>query len=509
MTDGGQETATKIPETRASTNTTPYPSQTLLCHAEHLRILRASSSSGCSPPSTRRPANVSWPVQRSNVNFFARDDLDRSATKKPGGTVLLHAPVDAINGANTCFNCNPDIHVAIDNSDTFSEGRVYLSLTSPENDVEVFDAEQRPVDFPATASYITENKLTGTPSGPFGEVGYVTVDSHGNIYVTDCGKRSSTSSTRPGPSSAASRSPRAASALGPATGGVAVDPTNGNVLITEGGYNAETEEGGVKEYDASGNYLGTVHRPERHRIPAAGRRRSSTRTDTSTCRPAADLTSSRRRRRCPRSPTSRSPSPTTHRWAPSNATVDPNGGGAVTECKFEYGTTTGYGTTAGCSDPRELSLDSPTDVSAPLSGLTTETDLPLPGRRPHARTASSTAKTRSTRRTRSSGLRTEAATQRRRSRRDPERRLRRQRRRNPLPLRMGPDGRLRTTRPTAAAGQPGHGVSEPLPAPTHRPRPLQHLPLPRRRQQRWRHERTAKTGCSRRPPAFPRSSPNR
>ena len=32
--------------------------------------------------------------------------------------------------------------------------------------------EQRPVDFPATASYINDNKLTGTPSGPFGEVGY-------------------------------------------------------------------------------------------------------------------------------------------------------------------------------------------------------------------------------------------------------------------------------------------------------------------------------------------------
>ena len=67
-----------------------------------------------------------------------------------------------INSANSCTN--PKIQVAIDNTDTYSKGRIYLSLTSPENDVEMFDREQRPVDFPAAASYISNNRLTGTPS---------------------------------------------------------------------------------------------------------------------------------------------------------------------------------------------------------------------------------------------------------------------------------------------------------------------------------------------------------
>ncbi len=77
------------------------------------------------------------------------------------------------------------IHIAIDNSNTFSRGRVYLSLESPEDDVEILDAAQRPVDFPATASYIDGNLMTGTPSGSFGDVQNITVDSNGNIYVTD------------------------------------------------------------------------------------------------------------------------------------------------------------------------------------------------------------------------------------------------------------------------------------------------------------------------------------
>ena len=54
---------------------------------------------------------------------------------------------------------------------------------SPENDVEVFDAARRPVDFPATASYITDNKLTGTPKGPFGERATYSVDSIGDLFV--------------------------------------------------------------------------------------------------------------------------------------------------------------------------------------------------------------------------------------------------------------------------------------------------------------------------------------
>ena len=81
----------------------------------------------------------------------------------------------------------PHLHVAVDNTNTYSGGRIYIGRVYP-GDVEAVDSDERPVDFPATASYISDNRITGTPSGPFGEVRNVAVDSNGNIFVTDTGK---------------------------------------------------------------------------------------------------------------------------------------------------------------------------------------------------------------------------------------------------------------------------------------------------------------------------------
>ena len=58
-----------------------------------------------------------------------------------------------------------------------------------------------------------------------------------------------------------------------------------------------------------------------------------------------------------------------------NATVNPNGG-EVSECKFEYGTTTAYGSSAACT-PSPGSGTSPVAVSASVTGLTREHHLPL------------------------------------------------------------------------------------------------------------------------------------
>jgi hypothetical protein len=52
--------------------------------------------------------------------------------------------------------------------------------------------------------------------------------------------------------------------------------------------------------------------------------------------------------------------------------VDPAGGGEVTFCEFEYGTTTAYGQTAPCAPG--LPYASPTDVSAGLTGLAPATE---------------------------------------------------------------------------------------------------------------------------------------
>jgi hypothetical protein len=47
----------------------------------------------------------------------------------------------AINGQAGCasFDCVPYIHIAIDNTQSYSKGRIYLSLAGPEVDVEAFD----------------------------------------------------------------------------------------------------------------------------------------------------------------------------------------------------------------------------------------------------------------------------------------------------------------------------------------------------------------------------------
>jgi hypothetical protein len=47
--------------------------------------------------------------------------------------------------------------------------------------------------------------------------------------------------------------------------------------------------------------------------------------------------------------------------------IDPDGGGDVGKCKFEYGLTTAYGQTAPCAEP--LPITAPTAVSASLAGL--------------------------------------------------------------------------------------------------------------------------------------------
>jgi hypothetical protein len=277
------------------------------------------------------------------------------------------------------------IHVAIDNTGTYSSGRIYLSLTRPENDVEAVDAERRPVQFPATASYIEGSKLTGTPDGPFEEVEHITVDTAGNIYVTDTEAKTVSEFASTGEFLRSFPAPTA-EFENPDKGGVGVDPTNGDVLITEGAFNGNPAIVGVSEYDASGNFLGritegasgetlfsagtpAVDASGRLYVPASGANVSI--FDPAPARPLIDY------------------SPVT---APTvsggtlNASIDPNASGAVTACRFEYETQTAHeagipwetATEEACTpdpaaSPPGSNFSSPTPVTADLSSLTTET----------------------------------------------------------------------------------------------------------------------------------------
>ena len=225
MTDEGHETPAHNPGQNTLYEHNPYPSQTLIDSPD----TSAAVAGIVIVQVAVDQANGDVLLANSNprrLEFFEEDG--------PNHFVYNNHSWTAINGSRAdSFNTNQSIHVAVDNSAGFSRGRIYLSLTAPEDDIEMFDPQQRPIDFPATAKYIHDNKLTGTPSGPFGQVGEIEVDSNGNLYVVDGGKGvvdefdSSGTFLRSFPTA----------------GPVAIDPTDDNVLIAN------------QEFDSTGNFL--------------------------------------------------------------------------------------------------------------------------------------------------------------------------------------------------------------------------------------------------------------
>src|SRR5262249_17681338 len=146
-----------------------------------------------------------------------------------------------------------------------------------------------------------------------------------------------------------------------------VDPTNGNVLITEGS--------DVREFDAYGNNLGTL--PESGSSEAAPAVNSEGYAYVP-AGPSIDIFAPAHAMPTITYKPITSPTLTS---ATVNATVNPNGGGNVTSCQFEYVPTSEFqegmnnhyaaGLTAPCEPGTPYS--GVTDVSAAISGLTTDT----------------------------------------------------------------------------------------------------------------------------------------
>ena len=278
-------------------------------------------------------------VDHSNGDIFVTQDNGRSVGifDEDGNFIDKW---ESINGARAGYS---PIHIAIDNSNSASRGRIYLSLTSPENDVEAFDSGERPVQFPATASYINENKLTGTPSGHFGKVGAVAVDGSGDVYVDD------SENEVVDEFNSAGIFLRSFDATGP----IALDPTNGAVLI------------GGREYDSHGNLLGTLPTELPLVVNSSGYLYASNGPGgefVEIFAPAPAL---------PEVSYGSVSEPTTTSGT-LHATINPNGGGDITACQFEYGTGESYGLgTLPCSPATEPYSGS-TPVSAGISSLTTE-----------------------------------------------------------------------------------------------------------------------------------------
>lgn len=345
----------------------PYPSQS------RVRTLDTSAESGYQV--------VQMAIDKSTGNAYLAQTYGRTLEVYDEAGKHLETWT-AINGHR--FGSTPGIHVAVDNSNSYSRGRIYLSLTSPENAVEAYDAERRPVQLPATAPYINGNAITGTPAGPFGQVEHLTVDELGNIYATDTQKDVIDEFSSTGEFLRSFPAPEA-NFENPDKGGVGVDPTNGDVLITEGGRYGPPEFAGVAEYDANGNFVGRI--------------KETTPGDVLEPRgtPAVDAQG---RLYVPRSGSVAifSPAPTrpaityaevsspTPTGGTLNAEIDPRTGGAVTACRFEFETQEQHtadkepyelATKEACqpdpsSTPPASNFTSPTGVSVELSGLTSE-----------------------------------------------------------------------------------------------------------------------------------------
>ena len=268
-------------------------------------------------------------------------------------------------------------YVAVDNSGGSSNGRVYVAKAN--GGVLAFSPSHESLDFECTScSYISGNTITGTPSGPIARGWNITVDNEGNIYVVDEGNNGVDEYR---PSGEFLRTFTGAGApegfVGELTG-VAVDPTNGNVLIVDSGSDV------VDEFSSTGEYLeqltgiseeapfGNLHggiavNSEGYVYVTDGREGV---VDIFT--PAVKLAKV-------------SYQPVTNPLQTSgtlNATVEPNGGGNVIGCHFEYGETNSYGHSAQClnaagvevgTPTNPIESESPTAVHANVSGLTTET----------------------------------------------------------------------------------------------------------------------------------------
>ncbi len=309
--------------------------------------------------------------------------------------------VDRFSSTGTLLNTlgpfgNGNVFVAVDNTTGPNQGRVYAAETEGAT-VNSVDANGSDVNFTGSASYISGNQITGTPSARFGAPVGIAVAPSGNILVVDAkqgqfGEQGRNVIDEFEPSGIFVREIKGppSEPFGDVTA-VAVDPSTGNILAVDRGEHAgENEEPAVvDEFDQSGGFLA--------QITGAETPEGSLGYDSFD--PGGISVSSSGYLYVPDvthhlvdifSPTFKLPKVTyngvtngtaAQTTATLNATVDPNGGGAITTCKFEFVEEAIYQPAA--HDPFKLGHSAPcspspsgsesTSVSAEISGLTPET----------------------------------------------------------------------------------------------------------------------------------------
>ena len=255
-------------------------------------------------------------------------------------------------------------YIVADNSGGESNGLLYRLNGEV---VEAFNTNREPVDFSAHGSYISGNEINEGRSTATG----LGVDSAGNIYVAYPYYGSKVvefkSSGEFVQEFSGAETPQGNFNLEFGKGSIAVDPTNGNVLITTQANSI------IDEFSSAGKYLGEINKAdgsafgviEDIAINSEGRLYVS---DGSFGRvdifnPKVVVPKVENEALTSTTPTS----------ATLNATINPNAGGNVTSCHFEYGTTTAFslGSVPCEPDPSGTPFSTPTHVQADVSDLTT------------------------------------------------------------------------------------------------------------------------------------------
>jgi hypothetical protein len=162
-------------------------------------------------------------------------------------------------------------HVALDNSTEPSAGSIYVA-TRGGRVISKFNAAGEAQPFEGCeesghpCSYVSANKITGTPSGSFtsGAPQSVTVDSHGDIYtlqastgmVLEYGPSGLFIASFSGAETPGLGESHNHGGFGGALGAVAVDPINGEVFVSVTGVESSNANlGAIDAFDSSGHFL--------------------------------------------------------------------------------------------------------------------------------------------------------------------------------------------------------------------------------------------------------------
>ena len=235
--------------------------------------------------------------------------------------------------------------VATDNSEGSSRGRVYAAVAlsdEPYADgyVAAFDPNHNEVPFGASESYISGNRIMGTPEGgPFtynfandGGPRSLVVDASGDIFVADSGTNEVYEFESSGEFVHAFTGAEIPGGFGEVLG-VAVDPTNETVLVVD------RIRGVVDEFSSSGAYLGQITGTGPSQSTPFGELRGGIAVNSDgyvyladSFHGVVDIFSPKAI--LPKATYGPKVNPTATSEV-LKATVNPNGGAPVTECRFE------------------------------------------------------------------------------------------------------------------------------------------------------------------------------